>query len=56
MFDENYRYEFPELEDETKIYLRALNLKEKDTFTYRYDFGDCWEHALYLKTSAIQNY
>ena len=51
MFDENYKYEFPKLEDETKVYLRDLNLEQRDTFTYRYDFGDCWEHVLYVETA-----
>ena len=49
MVDEGYLEEFPELEDETKIYLRDLSLNEKDSFNYRYDFGDCWEHIIYLE-------
>lgn len=49
MVDDGYLEEFPELEDETKIYLRDLSLEEKETFNYRYDFGDCWEHVIYVE-------
>jgi hypothetical protein len=32
--------------DELDYTLDALNLKEKEHFTYLYDFGDSWEHKL----------
>jgi hypothetical protein len=37
---------FPDLEDETQIYLRELHLKKGDEFRYQYDFGDDWIHQL----------
>lgn len=37
---------FPEVEDETELYLRDMKLKESDSFTYIYDFGDNWQHLL----------
>ncbi len=41
----------PNLEDETKIFLRDFNLEEKDVFTYEYDFGDSWKHVLYVESA-----
>jgi hypothetical protein len=38
----------PQLEDEGKIYLRDLPLHEKQGYSYLYDFGDSWQHLLYL--------
>jgi hypothetical protein len=35
-----------DVEDETKIFLRDLALREGDRFDYLYDFGDSWEHEL----------
>jgi hypothetical protein len=35
--------------DYSKIKLSAMLKKEKDTFKYEYDFGDCWEHTLLLE-------
>jgi len=49
MVNDFYIDDFPELEEESKVYLKDLDLKVRDTFTYRYDFGDCWEHVLYLE-------
>ncbi len=38
--------DFNEAEDETKVYLRELDLKKGDKMLYTYDFGDNWEHLL----------
>jgi hypothetical protein len=32
--------------DESEYTLDELNLKEKQSFTYLYDFGDSWEHKV----------
>jgi hypothetical protein len=37
------------IQDEAKVKLRKLNLKEGSRFTYEYDFGDSWEHTLVLE-------
>ena len=37
---------FPNLEDETQVYLRDLDLQKGEQFHYLYDFGDSWEHNL----------
>lgn len=49
MIDETYFGDFPDVEDETKIYLRDLNLQKSNTFSYLYDFGDNWEHKLFVE-------
>ena len=36
----------PPTKDERKARLRDIIDGEGDTFTYRYDFGDCWDHGL----------
>lgn len=46
MIDDHFSLDSPNLEDETKVYLRDLDLKGKDTFNYFYDFGDSWEHLI----------
>ena len=38
-----------EMEDEAKYKLSHLLVKEKDTITYEYDFGDSWEHKILLE-------
>lgn len=38
----------PHLEEESRIYLRDLPLQEKQAYSYLYDFGDSWQHILYL--------
>jgi len=38
----------PEVEDETKLYLRDFDLNVSDVFFYLYDFGDNWEHTVKL--------
>ncbi|MCX5873055.1 MAG: plasmid pRiA4b ORF-3 family protein [Deltaproteobacteria bacterium] len=35
--------------DEKKVRLNRLNLEEKDKFSYVYDFGDTWEHAILVE-------
>ena len=35
--------------DYRKIKLSAMLMKEKDKFTYEYDFGDSWEHTILLE-------
>ncbi len=37
------------VQDENKTILSSLLLKEKDSITYDYDFGDDWEHKLTLE-------
>lgn len=46
-------YDF-DTEDETKLRLSGFNLKERDTLSYLYDFGDHWEHILYLDRVSNQ--
>lgn len=46
-------YDF-NVEDETKLRLSDFNLKERDTLSYLYDFGDHWEHMLYLDLVSKQ--
>lgn len=43
-------------EDETKLRLSDFNLKERDTLSYLYDFGDHWEHILYLDHVSKQEF
>ncbi len=38
-----------DIQDEAKVRLRKLNMKEGSRFTYTYDFGDSWEHTLVLE-------
>jgi hypothetical protein len=45
-FDDGY----PEPEDETKIYLRDLQLKPGGQLHYLYDFGDNWQHLITLES------
>ncbi len=46
--------EDPELLDECEYTLEALFSNPGSTATYRYDFGDCWDHKLLLeKVSAL---
>jgi hypothetical protein len=54
MPDDHFALDFPNLEDETKVRLRDLDLKEKDTFHYLYDFGDSWEHILYVENISTE--
>jgi hypothetical protein len=35
-----------DMADEDDFYLDDLGLKQKQTFTYLYDFGDSWEHKV----------
>ncbi len=49
MVDDSFIGQFPNLEDETKIYLRDIDLQEKDSFAYLYDFGDSWLHLIQLE-------
>ncbi len=35
--------------DYSKVILSDLVTKEKDTFLYEYDFGDCWIHTITLE-------
>jgi hypothetical protein len=48
-------YDF-DTEDETKLRLSDFNLKERDTLSYLYDFGDHWEHILYLDHVSKQEF
>lgn len=52
MPDDDYAYEFPNLEDEGTVYLRDLELEKGDQFTYLYDFGDHWEHLLKVEKAT----
>ena len=36
-------------EDETKVKLGKLGLREKSKFSYQYDFGDSWDHSLLVE-------
>lgn len=53
--DDNKSYGIPdedlevEMEDEAEYKLFQLLIKEKDTLTYEYDFGDSWEHKILLE-------
>ena len=44
LFDD--MWDFEEMEDETKVYLRDVYLEIGSRFQYCYDFGDNWEHEL----------
>ena len=45
-----------ELIDETTITLEALKLAEGAGFSYNYDFGDNWEHAIRVeKAEAVRD-
>ena len=46
MPDDDYDYEFPNLEDESEVFLHEMEFKKGDEFHYLYDFGDHWEHHL----------
>ncbi|MCW4781002.1 plasmid pRiA4b ORF-3 family protein [Enterobacter chuandaensis] len=49
--------EFPssiEDEDESEVRLSELLTKRKNTLTYTYDFGDDWEHTLFLEDSDFK--
>ena len=51
-------FDFPEVEDETTIYIKDLALEKGDAFIYSYDFGDGWDHVLHLEeisTEALLN-
>jgi hypothetical protein len=37
------------IKDETKYKLRKLDLAEGSRFSYKYDFGDSWEHTLIVE-------
>ena len=39
----------PPTKDEREASLRDIIDGERDRFTYRYDFGDCWDHCLELE-------
>lgn len=41
---------YPELEDETKLYLRDFHLQPGDRMDYLYDFGGSWEHLIELES------
>jgi hypothetical protein len=43
--------DFAELDfqDETKVNLGKLGLREKSKFSYQYDFGDSWDHSLLVE-------
>ena len=41
-------YDFPELANETTVYLKQFSLKKGAKMYYLYDFGDNWEHHLEL--------
>ena len=36
-------------QDETKVKLGKLGLREKSKFSYQYDFGDSWDHSLLVE-------
>lgn len=47
--------EDPKLLDETACALGDLVKKAGDRATYRYDFGDCWNHEIVLEKISIFN-
>ena len=52
---DDWSFEYsPQMKDETRIYLRDLSLAENQAFTYLYDFGDSWQHVLYLEYVSPQ--
>lgn len=42
-------YDLEEVGDSTKIKLKDIFKKEKQTYIYIYDFGDSWEHKITLE-------
>ena len=42
-------FDFPEVEDETTIFLKDLSLEQGVMISYLYDFGDSWEHLIKLE-------
>ena len=48
--DDEYGGDFGlEVDDENRYNLSQLLKKEKDSFTYEYDFGDGWEHKVIIE-------
>jgi hypothetical protein len=41
--------EFEDRNDESKVALRKVLLREGDSMTYTYDFGDNWRHRILLE-------
>ncbi len=37
------------IEDEEKVTLRSLEMKERESLAYEYDFGDGWDHKIVLE-------
>jgi len=48
MLDDEFADDFV-TEDETEHVLSEVLVKEKDSLTYEYDFGDGWEHKIVLE-------
>lgn len=47
---DDYSVEYaPQMIEETKVYLKDLQLDDGDVLTYRYDYGDNWVHVLYVE-------
>ena len=38
----------PNMHDEREYHINKL-LKEGDSFEYEYDYGDCWEHDIFVE-------
>ncbi len=45
--------EGPDELDESQYVLSDLVKEPGDSFIYRYDFGDCWEHAVTLESTSV---
>jgi hypothetical protein len=41
--------DFEELNDESKVAVRRVLVRESDSMTYTYDFGDDWRHRILLE-------
>jgi len=46
---ESDEYEEMDLQDEMNYTLKKLRLNEGSHFSYRYDFGDSWDHAILIE-------